>query len=254
MSFLRLAETLTAFLQRLYESSLSLEIGDCEKIVRLIVKDVLVDNDTVAIRHSILSHPRTPPTGTEPPSDGRSLTAFADALTGAYARLGADADRYSFIEVDFHHKLLAGLPAHSLALRPAHSRRPLNVTCYTEGFSNFVTSMTAPVASGWRVSPGGAFTHWKAPPFTAHAEGRLAHFSHSSDHRHPSLRHSSGSPIAPHWPTLACAARVRMSRRLAWEAPPRLFAAMVARTRSIRENQVGGVSWSPGSRCDGALA
>jgi hypothetical protein len=23
------------------------------------------------------------------------------------------------------------------------------VTCYTEGFSHFVTSMTAPVASGW---------------------------------------------------------------------------------------------------------
>ena len=29
------------------------------------------------------------------------------------ARLGADADRYSFIVVDLHHLLLAGLPAHS---------------------------------------------------------------------------------------------------------------------------------------------
>jgi hypothetical protein len=28
------------------------------------------------------------------------------------ARLGADVDRYSFIAVDFHHLLLAGLPAH----------------------------------------------------------------------------------------------------------------------------------------------
>src|SRR5208337_2840758 len=35
--------------------------------------------------------------------------------------------------------------------RPAHSRRHLYVTCYTEGFSHFVTSMTAPVASGWSV-------------------------------------------------------------------------------------------------------
>ena len=51
-----------------------------------------------------------------------------------------------------------------LALRPAHSRRHLYVTRYTEGFSHFVTSMTAPVASGWSVSPGGACTHWKAPP------------------------------------------------------------------------------------------
>src|SRR6202162_6744060 len=89
---------------------------------------------------------------------------FADALADARARLGADVGRYSFIAVDFHHILLAGLPAHSLALRPAHSRRHLYVTCYTEGFSHFVTSMTAPVASGWRGWAGGARTHWKAPP------------------------------------------------------------------------------------------
>src|ERR1700722_8165015 len=37
----------------------------------------------------------------------------------------------------------------SLALRPAHLRSHLYVTCYTEGSSHFVTSMTAPVASGW---------------------------------------------------------------------------------------------------------
>ena len=72
MSFLRLAETLTAFLQRLHESAQSLEIADRQKIVRLIVKDILVDNDTITIRHSIPSHPRTPPPGTEPPSDGKS--------------------------------------------------------------------------------------------------------------------------------------------------------------------------------------
>src|SRR6202162_2365969 len=89
---------------------------------------------------------------------------FADVLADARARLGADVGRYSFIEVDLHHILLAGLPAHSLALRPAHSRGHLYVTSYTEGFSHFVTSMTAPVASGWSGWPGGARTHWKAPP------------------------------------------------------------------------------------------
>ena len=56
------------------------------------------------------------------------------------------------------------LARRSLELRPAHSRRPLYVTSYTEGFSHFVTSMTAPVASGWAIWPGGACTHWKAPP------------------------------------------------------------------------------------------
>src|ERR1700720_1008284 len=33
-----------------------------------------------------------------------------------------------------------------------------------EGFRHFVSSMPAPVASGWSESPGGACTHWKAPP------------------------------------------------------------------------------------------
>lgn len=39
---------------------------------------------------------------------------FADTLTDARARLGADVDRYSFIVMDLHHLLLAGLPAHSI--------------------------------------------------------------------------------------------------------------------------------------------
>jgi hypothetical protein len=37
---------------------------------------------------------------------------FAAILADADARLGADADRYSFIAVDLHHLLPAGLPAH----------------------------------------------------------------------------------------------------------------------------------------------
>ena len=96
MSYLRLAETLTAFLQRLHDSAQSLEIADRQKIVRLIVKEVLVDNDTITIRHSIPSHPRTPPNGTEPPSDGRSLTAGQGYLLRSgsdHAALGRAARR-----------------------------------------------------------------------------------------------------------------------------------------------------------------
>lgn len=37
---------------------------------------------------------------------------FVATLTNDNARLGADVDRYSFIVVDLHHLLLAGLPAH----------------------------------------------------------------------------------------------------------------------------------------------
>src|SRR5258708_20450901 len=44
-----------------------------------------------------------------------------------------------------------------------------------EGFRHFVSSMPAPVASGWSESPGGACTHWKAPPcHGAHPDQTLA--------------------------------------------------------------------------------
>jgi site-specific DNA recombinase len=43
MSFLRLAETLTAFLQRLRQSAKTLGIAERQKVVRLLVKEVLVD-------------------------------------------------------------------------------------------------------------------------------------------------------------------------------------------------------------------
>jgi site-specific DNA recombinase len=67
MSFLRLAETLAAFLERLRESAQSLDIAARQKIVRLVVKEVLVDNDAITIRHSIPALPTTPPYGGEPP-------------------------------------------------------------------------------------------------------------------------------------------------------------------------------------------
>jgi hypothetical protein len=55
-------------------------------------------------------------------------------------------------------------------LRPAHSRRHLYVTSYTEGFSHFVTSMTAPVASGWSVRRVGLSPTGKRRLLTAHVE------------------------------------------------------------------------------------
>jgi len=43
------------------------------------------------------------------------------------------------------------------------------VTSYTEGFSHFVTSMTAPVASGWSVRRVGLAPTGKRRLLTAHA-------------------------------------------------------------------------------------
>src|ERR1700727_3409241 len=68
----------------------------------------------------------------------------------------------------------SGIAQRSLALRPAHLRRHLYVTCYTEGSSHFVTSMTAPVASGWSGCRVGLAPTGKRRLFTAHTRtGRL---------------------------------------------------------------------------------
>jgi hypothetical protein len=106
---------------------------------------------------------------------------FAAILAEDCARIGGDVGCYSFIAVDSHHILLAGLPAHSLALRPAHSRGHQFVTP-SEGFRHFVSSMPAPVASGWSESPGGTCTHWKAPPFHgAHPKQSFGAIGHDGE-------------------------------------------------------------------------
>jgi site-specific DNA recombinase len=51
--FLRLAETLTAFLTRLRNSANTLDVMERQRIVRLVVKDVLIGDDTLVIRHCI---------------------------------------------------------------------------------------------------------------------------------------------------------------------------------------------------------
>jgi len=64
-AFLRLAETLTAFLGRLRTAAETISITERQRIVRLLVKDVLVGEDTITIRHSI-------PIPSDPPRNGGS--------------------------------------------------------------------------------------------------------------------------------------------------------------------------------------
>ena len=48
-----------------------------------------------------------------------------------------------------------------------------SLTCYTEGFSHFVTSMTAPVASGWSGCRVGLAPTGKRRLVTAHPEADI---------------------------------------------------------------------------------
>jgi site-specific DNA recombinase len=102
-AFLRLAETLTAFLARLRGAADTLSITERQRIVRLVVKDVLIGDDTITIRHSI-PVPQQSPTqgGNLPPSrpDGQNYLlckgsdlAVAEQSLYAPVRAGMEAAR-----------------------------------------------------------------------------------------------------------------------------------------------------------------
>src|SRR5712671_4424653 len=61
-TFLRLAETLATFLGRLRSAADTLDVNERQRIVRLVVKDILIGDDTIVIRHCI-------PVGLTPPPD-----------------------------------------------------------------------------------------------------------------------------------------------------------------------------------------
>jgi site-specific DNA recombinase len=86
-AYLRLAETLSAFLARLRMAADTLDIAERQRIVRLVVKEVLVDADTMVIRHCI-PVPPGPPNGSSPREseasdnvdDSRSYLGGADVI------------------------------------------------------------------------------------------------------------------------------------------------------------------------------
>lgn len=66
-AYLRLTETLSTLLARLRSSAQTLDIAERQRIARLLLKEVLVDDDTIVIRHSIPIHAATGPDSSETP-------------------------------------------------------------------------------------------------------------------------------------------------------------------------------------------
>jgi site-specific DNA recombinase len=69
--YLRLDETLSMFLGRLRMAADTLDVVERQRIVRLVVKEVLVDDDTIVIRHCI-PVPSEPSNGTGAPTSDHS--------------------------------------------------------------------------------------------------------------------------------------------------------------------------------------
>src|SRR6266403_3395436 len=105
----------------------------------------------------------------------RALPLTWAGLSRAGSRQLRLAHCYSFTAVDFHHILLASLPAHSLAVRPAHSRSHQIRDRYP-GASDFSSPPCLP-----RLLPAGAIAGWALHPLekrrlvTAHVETGPSH-------------------------------------------------------------------------------
>ena len=76
-SYLRLAETLSAFLSRLRSSAKALDIAERQRIVRLLVKEVLVGEDAIVIRHSVPV--ALAPRGDQSPKSSKSGTSTSNS-------------------------------------------------------------------------------------------------------------------------------------------------------------------------------
>jgi len=83
-ALLRLAETLTVFLTRLRNNAETLGVAEQQRIVRLVVKDVLIGDNDITIRHSI------PIPSRPPPNDGSHSTGDPNYLLCKGSDLAVD--------------------------------------------------------------------------------------------------------------------------------------------------------------------
>ncbi len=117
-ALLRLAETLTAFLARLRSAAETLSVTERQRIVRLLVKDVLVGEDTITIRHSIPIPSRPPQNGGSHSSNGQNYLLCTGRERPALRRPLRSRTRHPA----FHQSRLQIAPhqlQHPLVLHPA---------------------------------------------------------------------------------------------------------------------------------------
>lgn len=80
--YLRLAETLTGFLDRLRAHARDLDVADRQRVTRLLVKEIVVGDHSITIRHSIPMH--SPPSSPGSESGGGDIRAKLRPATKSY--------------------------------------------------------------------------------------------------------------------------------------------------------------------------
>ena len=83
-TYLRLAHTLGEFLQRLHSQAQTLDVLERQRVVRLLVKEIVVGHDSITIRHSIPNSDRPCGGGSSGPADpGTASRDGGDSGTGS---------------------------------------------------------------------------------------------------------------------------------------------------------------------------
>jgi site-specific DNA recombinase len=103
-TFLRLAETLAAFLGRLRNAADTLDIVERQRIVRLVVKDILIGDDTIVIRHCI------PIGSAPPPQSGPATPHRANGSSGGQSLLLRSGSEWPALRrplIPLHHHPIA---------------------------------------------------------------------------------------------------------------------------------------------------
>jgi site-specific DNA recombinase len=117
--FLRLAETLAAFLGRLRSTADTLDVIERQRIVRLVVKDILIGDDTIVIRHCI-------PIGlAPPPQSGPAAPGRAHDTPGGRSLLLRSGSDLTLAGESVHAPVCVGVEEVRAGEEPWHSHRDL---------------------------------------------------------------------------------------------------------------------------------
>jgi site-specific DNA recombinase len=82
---LRLVGTLNGFLSSLHQSAQTLDVKDRQRILRLVVKEILVGPDTVTVKHSISASSRSGDSSGDSEGQSYLLRGWSDlTVTGQY--------------------------------------------------------------------------------------------------------------------------------------------------------------------------
>src|SRR6202022_740121 len=117
--YLRLAETLSAFLARLRSSAETLDIIERQRVVRLLIKEILVSDDRIVIRPSIPL-----PTGPSGSHDPSPIGGYSSSASGKSYLLRSGSDLTPAGE-SLHAPVCAGVGEARTAAKPRQSDREL---------------------------------------------------------------------------------------------------------------------------------